>query len=223
MLSGSSSDSDAHYSGEEDDAGFLEVVSKSEKKRRRNVARLSEDSDTGKMKNAKKSHAGRGSSYGERDPCGTTVGMDASCKKRIGPRFTDTAHSCLSDSDSEDENTPGPNQGSRGLPESSRSGRQRVYFPLTEGLDYNKKLQWTVKLCKYHKDFEVLFKDGKHRPYATVKDEQAVDFLTTEGIDGLVMEKPDGREKSQKVIIYDVPTCIDPDDLPFDERYVWVK
>lgn len=37
------------------------------------------------------------------------------------------------------------------------------------------------------------------------------------------MEKPDGREKCHKVIIYDVPTLIDPDDLSFDERFVWVK
>jgi len=129
----------------------------------------------------------------------------------------------VSDSDSEDEEDQGINQVDGGSPESSRNGRQTVYFPLTADMDFNQKLQWTVKLCKYHKDFEVMFKDGKYRPYVTVKDERAVDFLTTKGFEGIVMEKPDGREKSHKVIIYDVPTCIDPEDLPFDERFVWVK
>lgn len=156
LSSSSSSDSEDHYSSMDDDAGFHEVISKTEKKRRRDAARLSEDSDTYKMQNAKKSHAGKG----ENDPRGTTLGMDASCRKKIVPRYPAAALSRLSDSDSEDEDAPGLNQVDRGLQELSRSvqepsgsgqepnrgGRQRLYFPLADGLDYNKKLQWTVKL-----------------------------------------------------------------------------
>ena len=45
-----------HPSTMEGAAEFIEVFSKAEKKRRRDAAILSEDSDDGKMKTAKKSH-----------------------------------------------------------------------------------------------------------------------------------------------------------------------
>ncbi|MPC78404.1 hypothetical protein E2C01_072890 [Portunus trituberculatus] len=95
-----------------------------------------------------RSHAGKGG-----DSRGTSLGMDT-CRKKIGPRYAVAAHSRLSDNDSEDKSTPGPNQVDRGLQEQNGSGqepsrsgqeqnhggRQRLYFPLMEGLDYNKKL-----------------------------------------------------------------------------------
>lgn len=56
-------------------------------------------------------------------------------------------------SDSKEEDSQGTLQDEVGPPESSRNGRQAVYFPLTASMDYNQKLQWTVKLCKDHKDF----------------------------------------------------------------------
>lgn len=37
------------------------------------------------------------------------------------------------------------------------------------------------------------------------------------------MEKPDGREKHTKVIIFDVPTYLNHEDLPFDDKFVWIR
>ena len=65
------------------------------------------------------------------------------------------------------------------------------FFPNGLDLDYCGKLQWLVKLTKMHRDFEVLFKDGRNRPYIIVKNEEAAYFLTS----GIVFEIPREREK----------------------------
>jgi len=99
-LSSSSSDSDDHESpGMEGDAEFQEVTSKAEKKRRRDAARLSEDSDNDKMKTAKKSHIGQEErSSGKRDPPhDTTVRSDDSCRRKWTGVAAAASHSRLSE------------------------------------------------------------------------------------------------------------------------------
>ena len=101
--------------------------------------------------------------------------------------------------------------------------RKRLYFPNDLEMDFNAKLQWTVKLYKQRQSFEALFKEGKYKPYITVKDEEAANFLTTTGFDGVIMEKPDDREQGKKVIIFNHPLVLDPQDLLIDDRFIWVK
>ena len=57
--------------------------------------------------------------------------------------------------------------------------RKRLIFPDSLELGYHLKLQWAVRLTKAHSEFEVLFKEGRNRPYLTVKDDKAVKHLTT--------------------------------------------
>ncbi|KAK7076910.1 hypothetical protein SK128_000148 [Halocaridina rubra] len=132
--------------------------------------------------------------------------------------------SSLSDDDPEDEDDPQAAGNSGGaVAGSQRAGQQVVYFPATTSMDFHQKLMWDVKLCKSHKDFEVLFKDCRYRPYITVKDRLAVGFLTTKCFEGTVLEMPDGREKYTKVITFDVPTYLSPENLAFDDRFMWIK
>lgn len=50
----------------------------------------------------------------------------------------------------------------------------------------------------------------------------AVD-LTTRGFEGIVMERPDRREKCTKVIIFYVLTYLNHEGLPSDDRFVWTE
>lgn len=104
-------------------------------------------------------------------------------------------------------------------------GRKRLYFPNVVELDYHGKLQWALRLAKTHRELEVLFKEGRNRPYITVKDNSAVEYLSTNGFENIILEIPkesDG-EKFSKVIVFDYPVYMDPDDLLIDDRMVWVK
>ena len=70
-------------------------------------------------------------------------------------------------------------------------GRKYLYFTNGLELDYAGKLQWSVKLAKTQRDFEVLFKEGRNRPSITVKNEEAANVLTP----GILLELPREREK----------------------------
>ena len=111
-----------------------------------------------------------------------------------------------------DEDQVGLNEGT--------NQRQRLYFPNDVQMDYNSKVQWAFKLYTEHPGFEVLFKEGKFREYITVKDESAVEHLTSLGFAGVVLERPREDEKTTKIIIFGIPLCLDPDLLLNNERIV---
>ena len=103
--------------------------------------------------------------------------------------------------------------------------RPRLYFPKND-FDFHDKVRWAVSLSKKHRDFQVLFKEGRNVSYITVKDEVAVQFLTTEGFDNVVMEKPKPSEingERNKIILFDYPTYLDPEDILVDDRFIWAK
>ena len=104
------------------------------------------------------------------------------------------------------------------------SRRQRLNFPRNNDMDFHDKVKWSVKLSKCHQEFEVLFKEGKNIPFVTVKDYDAVEYLTTEGFDDVVMEKPaESFGECTKVILFDYPVYLDPDDVMADDRFIWAK
>ena len=74
-----------HPSTMEGAAEFIEVFSKAEKKRRRDAAILSENSDNGKMKTAKKSHtAGQDRGATDKmDPCRNSSSSRATLKSDV--------------------------------------------------------------------------------------------------------------------------------------------
>ena len=90
-------------------------------------------------------------------------------------------------------------------------------------MDFHLKIQWTVRLSKTCQEFEVLFKEGKHKPYITVKNDEAVHFLTTEGFEDIVLEVPRDNERYTKIILFDYPTYLDPEDVLVDDMFHWVK
>ena len=101
--------------------------------------------------------------------------------------------------------------------------RPRLYFPKND-FDFHDKVRWAVGLSKAHREFEVLFKEGRNTSYITVKDEAAVGFLTTKGFDNVVMEKPvESNGECTKIILFGYPTYLDPEDVLVDERFIWVK
>lgn len=101
--------------------------------------------------------------------------------------------------------------------------RPRLYFPEND-FDYHDKVQWAVKLSKAHRDFEVLFKEGRNTSYITVKDDVAVKFLTSTGFDNVVMtEPPESTGECTKIILFGYPTYLDPEDILVDDRFIWVK
>lgn len=102
-------------------------------------------------------------------------------------------------------------------------GRKRLYFPNSCEMGFQEMVQWAVKLSKARHDFEVLFKEGKHRPFITVKNDEAVRYLTTKGFENVVLEVPKENEKCTKIILFDYPTYLLPDDVLVDDRFVWVK
>ena len=122
----------------------------------------------------------------------------ASKKKKITPN-EDGSEVVSFDSDNEYEEAP----------EGVAIPRKRLYFPDALQMDFNSKAQWTFKLYKERPDFEVLFKDGKYREFVTVKDDTAVDFLTTEGFDNVILLKPSEEEKTTKVIVFGIPLCME--------------
>lgn len=101
--------------------------------------------------------------------------------------------------------------------------RKRLYFPNDLTMDYSSKLQWAVKLNKRQPEFEVLFKEGKYRPYITVKDDEAVNFLVSDGFENVILEIPKDNEKRTKVIVFNYPIFMDPEDMLVDDRVVWAK
>ena len=90
-------------------------------------------------------------------------------------------------------------------------------------MSYMEKLLWAMQLGRDHADFDPLLKEGKGRPYLTVRAGQAVQTLTTQGYKGTVMTVPKAGERFTKVIIFRYPTILDPDFLLDDERFVWVR
>ena len=101
--------------------------------------------------------------------------------------------------------------------------RPRLYFPKND-FDFHDKVLWSVKLSKAHRDFEVLFKEGRNVCYITVKDDVAVKFLTTKGFDKVVMEKPlESTGERTKIILFGYPTYLDPEDILVDSKFIWVK
>ena len=80
--------------------------------------------------------------------------------------------------------------------------KPRLYFPEGCSMSLQEKLLWAMKLGRAHRTFEVMFKTGKTRAYLTVGSSEAVDYLTTQGYDGIIMELPPPEEKLTKVIIY---------------------
>ena len=101
--------------------------------------------------------------------------------------------------------------------------RKRLYFPNNLEMDYHNKLRWAVRLYKEYHEFEVLFKEGRHRPYITVKDDKAVEHLSTIGFENVVLEIPRDSDKYTKIIVFEYPVYMDPQDLLVDERIVWAK
>ncbi|KAK7086732.1 hypothetical protein SK128_020419 [Halocaridina rubra] len=91
---------------------------------------------------------------------------DDSCRSRrmsgAGSKPGGAVVSSLSDSDTEDEDDPQAADNSGGaVAGSQHAGWQALYFLATTCMDFHQKLMWAVKLCKSHKDFEVLFKEGR--------------------------------------------------------------
>jgi len=103
------------------------------------------------------------------------------------------------------------------------NGRKRLLFPQDCALSFLEKLRWAMQLGRDHADFEPVMKEGKGRPYLTVRAGQAVQTLTTQGYKGTVMTVPKAGEKFTKVIIFRYPTILDPDFLLDDDRFVWVR
>lgn len=108
----------------------------------------------------------------------------------------------------------------------SQTTRKRLLFPAdTEDkkFTFHEKLLWTAKLARAHKNFEVLFKEGRHRPYVTVGSQEAVEFLTTTGFQDVTLQVPEETEKLTKVIIFRFPLGLDPEYLIDDPAVVWAK
>ena len=90
-------------------------------------------------------------------------------------------------------------------------------------MGYHMKIQWAVKPSKTHKQFEVLFQDGRNRPFITIKDNNAVKHLTTVGFEGVKLEAPLINEEFTKIILFDYPTYLEPDDVLDTEMFAWIK
>jgi len=103
------------------------------------------------------------------------------------------------------------------------NGRKRLLFPQNCAMNFMEKLRWAMQLGRDHRGFEPLLKEGRGRPYLTVRAGQAEQTLTTQGYKGTVMTVPKGGEKLTKVIIFQYPIVLDPEYLLDDERFVWVK
>ena len=142
-------------------------------------------------------------------------GISASKRKKIVPH----PDGKYENSDVQGFSFDGDN-GYEEVPKSGAVPRKRLYFPNNLQMDYNSKVQWTFKLYKARPAFEVLFKEGNYREYVTVKDEIAVEHLTTEGFDGVVLEKPSEEGRTTEVIIFGIPLCLDADHLLTNERIV---
>ncbi|KAK7074800.1 hypothetical protein SK128_018970 [Halocaridina rubra] len=216
------------YEGEEQQSdnveGFVEVTSKAEKKR--DATRLGEDSDNGEVNTPKKKtcavqeEGSNGMLDQQQDKqwrdqqegdhrYAATLRYDGSCRSRrksgAGSVPGSAVVSSLSDSDTEDENDPQA---------AGNSGGGGITACWTEG---------RLLLCYSHHGFPPETHEGRYSPYITVKDRHAVDFLTTKGFEGTVLEMPDWREKYTKEITFDVPTYLSPEDLDFDDRFMWIK
>ncbi|XP_069181714.1 uncharacterized protein [Procambarus clarkii] len=108
------------------------------------------------------------------------------------------------DEDSEEEITKRPKNEdmlSR-TREMQTNGRKRLLFPTACQLNFHQKLEWTVRFAKEFFEYEPLFKEGLHRPYITVGTEEAVEHLTKDGFENIVMvtpEKDEPKERSETV------------------------
>ena len=104
------------------------------------------------------------------------------------------------------------------------SRRQWLNFPSNNGMDFHDKVKWTVRLSKRHQEFEVLFKEGKNIPFVTVKNDDAVEYLTTERFENVLLEKPaESLGECTKIILFDYPVYLDPEDMMIDDRFMWTK
>ncbi|XP_064116452.1 uncharacterized protein LOC135222273 [Macrobrachium nipponense] len=100
---------------------------------------------------------------------------------------------------------------------------RKLYFPAALKMNFTEKRDWAIRLTDAHRDFEVTFMEGVSRPFITVRGEAAVDFLTTEGFEEVVMDKIKQNFASNKIIVFDVPTHIDHMSLKFGKNIFWVK
>ncbi|XP_066968861.1 uncharacterized protein [Macrobrachium rosenbergii] len=101
--------------------------------------------------------------------------------------------------------------------------KRKLYFPAALKMGFKEKRNWAIRLGDAHRDFEVTFMEGVSRPFITVRGEDAVDFLTTEGFEEVVLDKNKQNFMSNKIIIFDVPTHIDHMSLKFGKNILWVK
>ena len=102
--------------------------------------------------------------------------------------------------------------------------RHRLLFPDECKLSYQKKVLWTVQLGREHRSFQPLLKEGKYKPYITVGTLEAVQHLTVEGYNGVVLQlPPQEQEHANKVLIFRYPVWLEPEYLLDDPRIVWAR
>ncbi|MPC93876.1 hypothetical protein E2C01_089021 [Portunus trituberculatus] len=66
--------------------------------------------------------------------------------------------------------------------------RHRLLFPDVCKLSYQKKVLWTMQLGCEHISFQPLLKEGKYKPYIMVGTMEAVQHLTVEGYNSVVLQ-----------------------------------
>lgn len=143
-----------------------------------------------------------------------------------GRRPTWTEQRATSSAQAAATTRPSPSAGPTpqdGQVRSSQTTRKRMLFPADTQLTYHEKMLWAARLARAHKNLEVLFKEGKHRPYVTVGSQEAVEFLSTTSFEDVTLQVPEDKEKLTKVIIFRYPIGLDPGYLLDDPAIVWAK
>lgn len=105
-----------------------------------------------------------------------------------------------------------------------KAERHRLLFPGECQLSYQQKVLWVMKLCRERRSFQPLMKEGRYKPYITFGTAEAVQHLTTEGFNGVVLKlPPQDQERTNKVLIFRYPVFLDPDYLLDDPNIVWAR
>lgn len=109
----------------------------------------------------------------------------------------------------------------------SRPARRRLDFPTSPKearLSLAKQYEWFVALLKQHgRELEPLFKEGRHRPYITVRgDSPLYTKLITEGFLDTVMVQ-NIAEKQHTVIIHNVPLYMNVNLIETPENFMSIK
>ncbi|XP_050714967.1 uncharacterized protein LOC126997794 [Eriocheir sinensis] len=105
----------------------------------------------------------------------------------------------------------------------SQPTRRRLDFPAEAGLTPAQQYTWFASLLKQHGELEPLFKEGRLRPYLTVRDDIAFyKRLLTEGLFDVVLVE-NAAERQHTVIIHNVPLYMNANLIETPDNFLWLK